>query len=156
MDPAMQIYWVFVSLVLAIAMGRGGLPEQLAAAILLGASGLSLVAVLDTTISFRGFEWRLFTIDVLSFSGFLALALKANRRWPSCIAGMKLLPVFGHVAKAVDPTAVSAETYAILGEVWSYLYMLVILAGVVRHQLRLHRHAEDRPWRQPVRQFAGA
>ncbi|SFR85635.1 hypothetical protein [Sphingomonas jatrophae] len=141
------IYWNCVALVLAVTITRGGRPEQFAGVILVLASALGLAAASDPDTSFREVEWDIFAIDILSFGGLLALALRANRYWPSCTAGLKLAPIAGHIAKAIDPGSIAQHSYGWLNVVLTYPFMAVIVVAVLRHRTRAQRHGVDAPWR---------
>lgn len=144
----MNIYWACLSLVLAVTLSRGGRPEQLAGLILVAGAALSLASVPDPHKSFRTVEWPLFSVDLASFTCFLLVALRANRWWPMCICGIKLVPLAGHIAKAFEPR-ISYMVYGSLTGAWTYPIMIVVAIAVARHQLRLRDRGEDRAWREP-------
>lgn len=88
----------------------------------------------------------MFVIDLTVFLLFIVLAIKSNRYWPSCAAGIKLLAVSAHPLKYFYESAIYYRTYGILDEVWSYLYMIVIVIGTFRHLRRISTYGCDPDW----------
>ena len=114
-------------------------------AIAVVASATTLLAHLVQADHFSRVERGAFVIDVVTFFGFLLLALWADRFWPLWIAGIHLIGVATHTAKLVSPTVVP-WVYGLIQGFWSYPIVVLIVIGAARHQKRLRRYGVDNSW----------
>ena len=65
----------------------------------------------------------------LAFLGLISwTALKSSRYWPLFAAGIHLLAVITHVARALDPT-LGGWAYITAGIIWGYLLAFIIGYG---------------------------
>lgn len=85
-------------------------------------------------------------IDLVAAGLFVAIALNANRNYPLWVAGFQLVAVFAHLVKAaVD--SVSPLAFAILMIGPSYVQLLLLAGGFLRHVQRQSRFGPYREWR---------
>ena len=140
------VFWILRSalfLVVAIptcwyAARRGGGPE-------LVVSGLILLGILATTFvpqqTYRQVVEPLLVVDSLVLTGFVVVALTADRYWPLYVAAIQLLTVTLHGVRAYDVT-ILPDVYARLGGELAYPLIIVLLLGTRRHV----RRAPEADW----------
>ena len=127
------------------AIGWGGAPERIGMAIVASNAVLSFVAVSAPAVRFRGVEVGVFSVDVVAFLLFAALAMRANRFWPIWVSALLGLGVVGHLAMSLHPRVIP-WAYAVVLSIWSYPILLLIVAGTVGHRRRLKRNGADPSW----------
>jgi hypothetical protein len=124
---------------------RGGAPERIGMAIIAGNAVLTFFLVSAPPIRFRGVEVGVFSVDVLAFFSFVALALRANRFWPIWVSALLGLGVLGSLAMMLHPRVIP-WAYAVVLSIWSYPILLLVAIGVHRHRRRLIRNGADPSW----------
>jgi hypothetical protein len=144
MLPVPVYYALFAACGLYVLL-RGGAPEKVGTAILAIGSVLSVAAVSNPTSRFGAVEVGVFLVDIITLLAFLALALRAERYWPLCVAALQAIGTAGHAAKLLDP-GVIRSAYAIVLSLWGYLMLLLIAFGTWNHQRRLARFGVDKSW----------
>lgn len=112
---------------LTAAFARGGRPERIGAALLLGAALLSPAMQSRT---FRGVETGLALLDAALFLCLLALALRSHRRWAVVAAAFQAVALFTHIAR-IKAGPVSGNVYGDLLVLWSYPVTLALLWGAL-------------------------
>ena len=127
------------------AIARGGAPERIGMAIIAGNAVLTFFLVSAPPIRFRGVEIGVFSVDVLAFLGFVALALRANRFWPIWVSALQGLGVLGSLAMMLHPRVIP-WAYAVVLSIWSYPILALIALGTRNHQLRLKANGADPSW----------
>jgi len=132
-------------LVSGYALLRGGPPERIAGASLLGATLLTRLVQNQLPVRFVGVEWGVFCVDLTLFAVLLGIALDADRYWPLWMAALHGLGTFGHIVRLLD-VDVLRTAYAFLTAVWSYPILLLLVCGTARHQNRRRRRGVDRSW----------
>ena len=90
---------------------------------------------------YSSFESGIFIVDIVCFLAFTYAALISDRFWPLWVSGFQLTTSFGHVVKAIHPDLLPLA-YAASLRFWGYPILIVLAAGVWRHQKRLHRTRE--------------
>ncbi|SFR79714.1 hypothetical protein [Sphingomonas jatrophae] len=138
--------WALVFIVIASAGRWGAAPERAGAGMVLAASLLNFMFNGDPRTSFGTLHLPLFLIDVGLFAALLWLSLKASRQWTLCACGAQLAAVIGHLANA-SVHAISPFTYALLTGLSTWIVMVAIIAGTIRHQVRLAKRGVDPSWR---------
>jgi hypothetical protein len=129
---------VYIALLLLtglLAGSRGGAPEKITSAVMLGATLATLAANAEVALDYRHVEWRLLWIDVAVLGAFIAVALYADRFWPLWVAALQCIAVAAHGARAFEPTILPLVYWWLLGKV-SYPMMLIVCVGTARHQRR--------------------
>ena len=111
---------------------------------------LTLATISAQGANYRSVEIGVFFVDLATFAAFLALALRAERFWPSWLAALQLLGALSHIIKLMDP-ALPPRAYAVAAIFWSYPMILLLALGTWRHQRRLRRLGFDRSWSSPRR-----
>jgi hypothetical protein len=130
----------------AYALIRGGQPERIGAATLLGGASLTVVAASPLGIRFRGVETGILFIDLSLLGIFLWLSIRSTRFWPIWIAAMLGAEVIIHIALMVAPDVVP-RTYMHALALWSWMGQLVLVTATWRHRMRLTRLGADAPWK---------
>lgn len=118
----------------APALLRGGWPERSAAAAMIAAwFGSGLV---QNTSQFFGPQVGITAIDLMLLALLVALALKSDRWWPMWAVAFHGLGVMLHLAVLLDGK-VMGRAYFIAGAVFSFLTVLALFLGSIRHPRRL-------------------
>ena len=84
----------FIVLVSLFALTKGGRPERIGAATVLGGWFLSVLA--QTYIGYASVQWPTLIIDVVALAIFIALVWKSPRTWPVWASAFQLLAVASH------------------------------------------------------------
>jgi hypothetical protein len=150
MLPWVMTRQILFSALLVVSSGyafvKGGRPEQIGAATLLGGAGLSVLAASPAIHRFENVETGILLTDLAILGIFLWLSLRSNRFWPMWVAAMLADEVIVHVMLQTVPNVVPrAYMHAIA--VWSWLAQIVLIAATWRHQDRLKRRGADAPWK---------
>ncbi len=133
----------------AYALWRGGAPERITAAAMLGACIGSMLIRSDINHRFIDVEIGIFVIDLILMAVLLAVLLKADRGWPMLVGGLQLLTVGAHVVKLIDPEIIPVS-YAVMLAAWSWPMVIALAAGTWRHQSRLRAQGYDLDWSLPL------
>lgn len=144
MLPVPVYYALFAACALYVLL-KGGAPEKVGTIILAVGSVLSVAAVSAPTSRFGAVEVGVLSVDIVTLLAFLALALRAERYWPLCVAALQAIGTAGHAAKLLDP-GVIRSAYAIVLSLWGYLMLLLIAIGTWNHQRRLAKFGVDKSW----------
>ncbi|MBB3941743.1 hypothetical protein GGR39_003424 [Novosphingobium fluoreni] len=136
--PESFVYITLLLLTGFLTGSRGGAPERITSAVMLGATIATLAANAEGALDYRHVEWRLFWIDVAVLGAFIAVALYADRFWPLWVAALQCIAVAAHGARAFEPTILPLVYWWVLGKV-SYPMMLIVCIGTARHQHRQQR-----------------
>lgn len=133
-------------LIAGLAWWKGGAPERIVGA-LFGIAFLLSVAT-DSPRVERYFRLETVTalIDLALLIALFALARAANRRWTTVAAGLQLLVVIAHVARAINVQQ-AAFIYMLMTAFWPIIQMLVLLIGTVLHWRRVSRHGAEPSWK---------
>lgn len=140
-----KLYYVLLALCWIYALVRGGLPEQIGAAIIVIGSQLSVAALSANAARFRSVETGLLVVDVATLISMVFLALRADRYWPLWVAALQVLGTAGHALKFADPEVIR-RAYAFILAFWSYPMLALLVSGTWRHQQRLARFGSDQSW----------
>ena len=138
------IYWSLLLLTLAYTWARGGAPERWAASMLAGASAASMLSLAPLASRYQHVEAGAAIADACLFAGYLALALRSTRYWPSWIAAIQFLQLLSHLVAALPHVLVMI--YGIMISIWGYPMIVAIAVGTLRHSVRLSRGLDERPW----------
>jgi hypothetical protein len=143
---AVNYYFIgLLALCTIYAFALGGAPERIGA----GIYALSVVTthVLLTTHAarWRGIEFGVFIVDLVTFALFCVLAVRANRFWPIWVSALLGIGVLGHLARWAGPD-VLWYAYAVVLTIWSYPILAILALGTFNHRQRLARSGTDRSW----------
>lgn len=127
------------------AFVAGGGPERIGAASYALACIASHLLFSAPPIKFRSVEVGVFIVDVLVFTAFAILALRANRFWPIWVTALLGLGVLAHLARWAGPGTIP-WAYQLILSIWSYPILALIVIGTFNHQRRLARFGADRSW----------
>lgn len=138
------IYLAVLVLCSAYALMRGGAPERLGVAILLGAIVASHFAPPSGVLRFAQLETGLLLVDAAMLFCVVVLALRAQRYWPMWMAAILLDTVITHLLMLSPP--LMPWSYSVMVAAWSYPHPLLLAAGAWRHRKRIHRYGTDPAW----------
>jgi hypothetical protein len=134
---SVPFFVIFIVLVLAYALTRGGGPERVTALAYIVASAGSLsLGFLHMPGQFRIVPVQLLVVDILLLVGLCVIAVRANRWWPIPVAGCQMVAVLVHLGKLLDP-AMIPNGYAFLVTIWSWPMVALLGAGTWAHRRRL-------------------
>lgn len=145
MKPVFEV-GILLALIL-IALWRGAGPERWSAAVFI------CMFVLDRLYHFilgQGAQYGTmdvghFCIDLIATIAFVAIALRANRIYPLCLAALQVIAVISHVIRAISP-AVAGGAYSILMIAPSYLQIAVFGTGLCLHLRRSQKFRHYPSW----------
>ena len=129
------LYLILLIVCSGYALWRGRGDERIAAAVCLVATGLSHLILHSPTGRFEHLEGGILAIDVLTFAGFVAIALWSQRFWPLWVAGLQLTSLLSHVAR-VSQIDLLPIAYAAAERFWSYPILVIIAVGAWRQNRR--------------------
>ena len=127
------------------AILRGGGPERAVAAIMVCGVVATRVTNSALPLRYRSLEWPMLVVDIAVLIGFLAVALKADRRWPQAVTTIHTLSVGAHLVKALNPELIRT-VYWMMTNLWVYPQLALLIMGTLRHQRRLRRNGADPSW----------
>lgn len=144
-------YALILALVLAtgwLAFRRGGPPERLAAAIIVGwIVSDAIYHVLFGPSGFASVDPVHLVLDSAELAAILWLALRANRMWPLWAAAAQLICVTGHLAALIEPGGMQRAYWA-MTQLPQYIQLTALLCGAVAHARRERRLGGPyRSWR---------
>jgi hypothetical protein len=128
------------------ALARGGAPERIAALIFIAAVALTAVAAPPSITRFHTPEVGIALVDLLVFVGFAVLTHLANREWPLWMSSMQGIALLCHLPILFGPD-VLPEAYVMMQGLWSWLILVVLVYGTVRHRRALRVQGIDPSWK---------
>lgn len=137
------VYLTLLTICCSYALGKGGAPERIGAAIILIAVALSALVASSYRGAFAQREMGIFLVDVAMFGAATALALRAERLWPLCLAALLGLGLELQILSWMAP---HRQVYKVLHALNAYPVLLVLAVGTWRHQRRLTLGGVDRNW----------
>ncbi|WP_404711375.1 hypothetical protein [Sphingomonas sp. MMS24-J13] len=131
------------------ALLYGGGPERAAAVIVVIGTVLAFVAEPLGLHPYGSIAVGMFLLDLAMLIAFQSLALAADRFWTTWVAGLQQAAVLVHITRAIAPD-IAPFAYAVGLKGWSYVILILIIAGTWRHRRRLQIYGSDRCW-SPIR-----
>ena len=129
-------YFAVLVLVCAYAFVAGRTDERVVAAICVIASAASvLVGTRTANTAYSHLELGILLVDIATFAGFTAVALRSERFWPLWVAGLQLTTLMSHLFKA-GRIELMPEAYAAAARLWVYPIFLIIVIGTWRGSRR--------------------
>jgi hypothetical protein len=130
-----QAYFVLLFAVSAYAFLRGRTDERVVAAICIIASVATPLVTSPWHSSYSHVELGILLVDMATFLGFTAVALRSERFWPLWVAGLQLTTLMSHLFKAgrID---LMPQAYAAAARFWVYPIFLIIVIGTYRSSCR--------------------
>lgn len=148
MTPTYALILTFVLACGYYAFRRGGPPERLAAAIIVG--WIVCDAIYHIVFGPSGFasvDPFHIVLDGAQLVAILWLALRANRIWPLWAAAAQLICVSGHVAALIEPGGMQRAYWA-MTQLPQYIQLTALLFGAAAHARRERRLGGPyRSWR---------
>jgi hypothetical protein len=143
-----EIFDILLLVGCAYALVRGGAPERTVSLVFLTGDALSVALVNSRDVRFQHEEYGVLIADLLVFMSAMAIALRSTRWWPLVVAALQMDAVIAHILHSLAPN-VMAIVYLDATAIWAYPMLFCLIAGTWRHQMRLQREGEDRPWKRP-------
>lgn len=140
------LFLAFLLLSSAYAFIKGGQPERIGAATLLGGASLTVVVASPLGIRFQALETGILAIDLSILGIFLWLSIRSTRFWPIWIAAMLGAEVIIHVALIIAPNVVP-RAYMHALALWSWFVQMTLVIATWRHRIRMTRQGVDAPWK---------
>tara|TARA_R110001606_G_scaffold215047_2_gene362932 strand:- start:6770 stop:7210 length:441 start_codon:yes stop_codon:yes gene_type:complete len=140
---------VFIFLLGAIciyALYRGGGPERWVACVVIGMVALDPAVHLFTPLEYATLDPGHLVIDLVAWTGLVAIALRANRFWPLWVVSLQTIALVSHATRLLDVT-IQPKAYMIMQIGSSYPLLAALMIGTFFHQKRLKAAGIDRPWR---------
>ena len=140
--------WAIFALLAVIGLMRGAGPERATISTLLG------MIVTDRIYHWAvpgGWVWERIdlghvAIDSLGALCLFQIALKSNRIYPICLAGLQFVALVAHFGQAISP-AVNRAGYHSLMVLPSYLQIVALGIGILNHMKRIRRYGPYPSWR---------
>jgi hypothetical protein len=129
------------------ALARGGAPERIGAGVLLSATAASALALELSHHRYVQTEIGTMWVDIAMAAAFLFLASRAQRFWPMWVAMVQLDIVATHVVMFSPDTR--AWSYWAMQAIWAYPAPMLLIAGTLRHRLRVRHYGDDPAWTSP-------
>ncbi len=126
------------------AFVRGGAPERLGAATLVGAIFASHFAPASGPIRFQTIEYGVLAVDAATLMAILIIVIRAQRYWPMWMAAILLDIVVTHLLM-LSPKVVP-WSYAVMIAAWNYPIPIILAIGTWRHRARLQTFGSDAAW----------
>lgn len=136
-------FWILTLFTCAYAWARGGQDGRIAAAMIMGASVLSIPAALAGA-SWEHTEAAMLSVDLLLLIGLYMLALRSQRYFVIWLVGLHLVAVVSHLSTIVAPDF-TPRIYRALSSFWALPMALVMFFGIrADERAGLIRHAKER------------
>jgi hypothetical protein len=139
------LYLTLLTICCSYALWRGGAPERIAAAIILVAVAMSALVASSYHRAFAQREIGIFIVDVVMFGAATALALRAERFWPLCMAALLGLGLELQMLSWIAPHP-HRQVYKVLHALNAYPVLLVLAVGTWRHGKRRAELGADESW----------
>lgn len=130
-----QTYFALLFAVSAYAFLRGRTDERVVAGICIIASVASVIVATPVRNSYSHLEAGILLVDLATFAGFTAVALRSERFWPLWVAGLQLTTLMSHLFK-VGRIDLMPQAYAAAARFWVYPIFLIIVIGTWRGSRR--------------------
>ena len=156
LDNRFYLYNAAYAAVTIWAFWRGAAPERAVAAMLVTAYGtqLFLRKIIGLQPDVVDVDVAILLLDLGHAAAAIAIALYANRIYPLWIAGLQIIALQAHLAKAITPD-IAPLAYAIMVIAPSYGQLITLALGMRAHRKRLARHGKYRSWRGSWRRLPG-
>lgn len=141
------VYLVLLGTAFAYSLARGGKPERYVATAILIASFAS-AAVIPWTPRVRGVLTGVLAVDLVLMGVLVAVALRADRRWPLTVAAMHAVAVMGHLVQ-LTKAGLNGTVYGFLIIAWSFPMLMVVIVATWRHQRRERAVGPEPDWSKP-------
>ncbi|WP_263588883.1 hypothetical protein [Sphingopyxis sp. GC21] len=139
---------IFIALLL-VALGyaawKGGGPERVMVVIALTMVALDFLLSALGLADYGNLDREYLALDLMGAAATVTLALVAHRFWPMVAAVLHVLPLLGHISRALDVT-MNPIAYLTMQVASSWLLPPLLLVATWRHQQRLRRNGSDPSW----------
>lgn len=145
MNVHLAIFLLLLCAACSYALWCGGGPERAAAATMMAGVVATRLTFTALPMRYRTLEWPMLLIDGLVLAAFVAIAMRADRRWPLAVATLHALSVGAHAVKVVQPDTIRT-VYWMMTNLWIYPQLALLATGTWFHRRRLAMHGADPSW----------
>jgi hypothetical protein len=135
---------IFVTSTL-FALIKGGAPERTTAAIFIFMMVSDPFVHEFTPERYNALDPGHLIIDLIGWIAICAIAMRANRLWPLCVAALQTISVMSHLVRMID-YSIHPAAYAIMQVASSYPLLLTLSVGTYMHQKRMSMNGSDPAW----------
>lgn len=140
-------YGFFIILLASIAVTllRGGQPEKCGAATLIAMTIAQLAGEGAFGPRFGQIDWTGFTVDLIGFASFTAIALFARRIWPLWASALQLFSLTTHFFRVLD-IHLHPAVYWLMKSAPTFGVCLILAFAAAMHRQRLRAIGKDASW----------
>lgn len=148
LDNRVTAQFITMAIVTFLAIWKGGGPERAIGAVVLGMflSANAYHRWFNGEVNLGSINVFFALLDGVVAIALIAIALRANRVYPLCIAGLQIIALAAHLAREIVE-AMTPIAYAILFILPSYFQILVLGAGLWAHRRRVAKYGQYKEWR---------
>lgn len=143
--PHLAFYFATLFAACSYGLWAGGGPERAVAATMIAGTVGTRLTLTAFPQRYRSPEWQMLIVDLLVLAAFVAVATRADRRWPIAVAALHGLSVAAHAVKAIQPE-VMRTVYWLMTNLWVYPQLAILAIGTARHRHRLKTTGADPSW----------
>lgn len=122
------LFWLLTAVGCGYAAALGGKDGRWAAALIVGASILTIPAT-RMEGSWARTEYLILTVDALLLLGLFILSQRSKRYFPIWMTGFHLIAVVTHMSTLISPSF-APEIYRALGSLWAVPMTLAMIWGI--------------------------
>lgn len=140
-------YGFFIILLasIVIALTRGGEPERWGAATLIVMTTAQFAVEGALGTRFVQIDWAGFTVDIIGFASFTAIALFARRIWPLWASALQLFSLSAHFFRELS-IHLHPAVYWLMKSAPTFGVCLILLFATALHRRRLKASGRDASW----------
>lgn len=138
---------IYMTVIVAFAIRRGDAPERAAASLLIGSLfGDAFYHAVFGGAQFVTVDPGHVVIDFILATGFLTIALRANRGWPLWVCSAQLIVMLGHFGKVMEIRDVY-RGYWVMTQLPVLMQLAFLGFGTLAHTSRLKVIGPYHAWR---------
>ena len=118
------------------ALWRGNRDARIVAMACAVATLATHFAIAPLRDRYSSVEEGVLLVDSLTLLVFVLVALRSDRFWPLWVAGLQLTTSIGHLLKGIDEELLP-RAYGAALQFWSYPILVILAAGIYRHDRRI-------------------
>ena len=130
---------------IATALLKGGQPEKCGAGALIVMALVQFMGREVFGVRFGQIDWVAFTVDLIGFASFTAIALFARRIWPLWASTLQLFCLTTHFFRVLD-IHLHPAVYWLVKSVPTFVICLILVASTMLHRRRLNSNGGDASW----------
>lgn len=139
-------FLVFLLASIVVAVAWGGPPEKWGAMTLTVMTALQVAGMSALGARFGMIDWVAFTVDLVGFSSFTAIAFFARRIWPLWASALQLFSLTTHFVRLVA-VHIHPAVYWLMKSAPTLGICLLLIGASVLHRRRLRSNGPDASWK---------